>query len=69
MYDLAYENEAPGTCGKCNGTGQYSWGASINGKMQHGGTCYSCKGTGKQTSKQIVCNRVYNKHKIATWGI
>ena len=69
MYDLAHENAAPGTCGKCKGTGQYSWGAMVNGKMTHSGMCFSCKGTGKQDKSQIVCNRVYNKHKIRTWGI
>lgn len=69
MYDLAHENAAPGTCGKCKGTGRYSWGVCLNGKMTQSGMCFSCKGTGKQDKSQIVCNRVYNKHKIRTWGI
>ena len=72
MYDLAVENVKPGTCEKCKGSGRYSWGASINGQMSKSGPCYSCKGTGKQSAKQIICNRVYNKHKIAAicagWG-
>ena len=65
MYDLSQPNSKPGTCGKCRGTGVYSWGASVNGKMQNSGPCFSCKGTGKQSRRQIACNRTYNKHKIA----
>lgn len=65
MYDLAVENAKPGTCEKCKGSGIYRWGASINGRMQFSGSCHSCRGTGQQDKKQIICNRVYNKHKIA----
>jgi DnaJ-class molecular chaperone len=65
MYDLAVENSAPGPCQKCKGSGEYRWGASVNGKMTNAGKCFSCKGTGQQDKKQIVCNRVYNRHKIA----
>jgi DnaJ-class molecular chaperone len=66
MYDLAVVNEAPGQCGKCRGTGVYSWGATINGKSAHSGTCFSCRGTGKQSSRQISRNRTYNRHKVAS---
>lgn len=66
MYDLSQPNDKPGTCCKCKGTGVYGWGASVNGKMTHSGTCFSCRGTGKQSSKQILRNRTYNKFKIAT---
>lgn len=65
MYDLSQPNEKPGTCCKCKGTGEYSWGASINGKMQHTGTCFSCRGTGQQSGKQIKRNETYNRYKIA----
>lgn len=66
MYDLSQPNDKPGTCCKCKGTGVYGWGASVNGKMTHSGTRFSCRGTGKQSSKQILRNRTYNKFKIAT---
>ena len=65
MYDLSQPNDKPGTCIKCKGTGTYSWGACVNGKMTNSGTCFSCKGTGRQDKAQIRCNRTYNRHKIA----
>lgn|GEM_PF-1832817 len=72
MYDLAHENEAPGQCGKCRGTGVYSWGACVNGKMEKSGRCNSCGGTGRQTMRDMMRNRTYNMHKIARmcdgWG-
>lgn len=64
MYDLAVPNDKPGVCAKCKGSGVYQWGASVNGKMQHGGPCYSCQGTGKQNYRQIKRNQAYNRHKI-----
>ena len=64
MYDLAHENDKPGQCGKCRGTGKYSWGGTVNGKPRHAGTCYSCQGTGRQDRRQIVRNATYNRHKI-----
>ena len=65
MYDLSQPNSKPGKCVKCKGTGEYKWGACINGKMSHVGPCYSCKGTGHQTQKQIKTNHGYNRFKIA----
>ena len=65
MYDLSQPNAAPGTCEKCKGSGVYSWGASVNGKMTHGGTCFSCRGTGKQSARQIRRNHAYNRYKVA----
>lgn len=38
-------------CDRCRGTGIYSWGASINGRMQHSGTCYHCQGKGWQSEE------------------
>jgi hypothetical protein len=72
MYDLAHENDAPGRCGKCRGTGVYGWGACVNGQMQHSGPCHSCRGTGRQTVRDITRNATYNRYKIARicdgWG-
>jgi DnaJ-class molecular chaperone len=65
MYDLSQPNDKPGICCKCKGSGQYGWGASVNGKMSHSGTCFSCRGTGKQSKKQIGRNRTYNRYKVA----
>jgi len=69
MYDMAVPNDKPGKCAKCNGSGQYVWGAIVNGKPTHVGTCWSCKGTGKQTNKDIGRNKTYNRHKIANMAI
>lgn len=64
MYDFAVVNERPDeTCGKCRGSGQYAWGAVINGKPSNVGMCYSCKGTGVQSRTQIRTNRAYNHFK------
>lgn len=65
MYDLSQPNQTPGTCGKCNGTGEYSWGVLPNGQFRHTGTCFSCSGTGHQDGTQIKRNRAYNRYKIA----
>lgn len=65
MYDLAWENEKPGKCGKCRGTGHYAWGGFVNGKPAHTGQCHSCNGTGEQDAKQIRRNAAYNRFKIA----
>ena len=63
-YDFAYVNDAPDkACGKCNGTGEYAWGAVVNGVPTHKGMCFSCKGTGVQSKRQIRTNRAYNYYK------
>ena len=64
MYDLSQPNAKPGTCQKCNGSGEYHWGAVVNGKPSKSGTCYSCGGTGQQDEKQIKRNRAYNRYKV-----
>jgi hypothetical protein len=64
MFDLAQPNDAPGKCVKCNGSGEYAWGGSTNGKPSKTGTCFSCRGTGAQCNRQIARNRAYNRHKI-----
>jgi DnaJ-class molecular chaperone len=65
MYDLSMPNAKPGTCDKCRGSGQYSWGAVVNGVPSKSGTCWSCAGTGRQDGADIKRNRTYNKFKIA----
>ena len=66
MYDLSVPNEKPGTCAKCRGTGEYRWGACVNGRMTNVGPCHSCRGTGQQQARDILRNRAYNRHKLAT---
>ena len=66
MYDLSQPNAKPGTCGKCKGTGTYSWGACINGRMSKSGPCHSCGGSGVQSESDIRRNEAYNRHKIAS---
>lgn len=51
-------------CSNCRGTGTYSWGACINGKMSHSGTCYRCNGKGHQLMEDFRRNRGYDKHQI-----
>ena len=69
MYDMAMPNSKPGTCDKCRGTGEYRWGAVVNGKSSKAGTCYSCRGTGRQDWRQIRRNEAYNRHKIRSIGL
>ena len=71
MYDLSQPNDKPGTCGKCHGTGVYSWGGTINGKPRPGcsGPCHSCGGTGHQTAADIKRDEAYNRHKISRLGL
>ncbi len=68
MFDLAQPNSKPGECGKCRGTGEYTWGGTINGKSRHRGQCHSCGGTGEQTRRDIARNETYNRHKINRMG-
>lgn len=39
MYGIIKEK-----CDRCNGRGEYWWGAMINGRPQFSGTCYACNG-------------------------
>ena len=69
MYDMSIPNAKPGTCSKCHGTGEYRWGAVVNGKPSKSGQCHSCGGTGHQTQRDIRRNVAYKRHKLATMGV
>ena len=69
MYDMSIPNAEPGPCAKCNGTGEYRWGAVVNGKPSKSGQCHSCGGTGRQTARDIRRNVAYNRRKLATMGV
>jgi DnaJ-class molecular chaperone len=64
MYDMSQPNDKPGQCGKCRGSGEYRWGAVINGKSQHSGKCNSCGGKGHQDAADIRRNEAYNRFKL-----
>jgi DnaJ-class molecular chaperone len=65
MSDFAAPNAVPGQCVKCNGSGEYRWGAAVNGKPSKSGPCHSCGGTGTQTRRDIARNNAYNRYKLA----
>jgi len=52
------------TCERCKGTGEYSWGGTINGRPVHAGACYRCSGTGRQTMCDFRRNRGYDNHSV-----
>jgi hypothetical protein len=52
-------------CGRCNGTGQYQWGACVNGKMTHSATCFRCEGKGYQDQEDYARNYGYDNYAIA----
>ena len=63
--DFAVPNAAPGRCEKCRGSGQFRWGASVNGAPpKHGGPCWSCQGSGRQDHTQIKRNEAFNRYQM-----
>lgn len=52
-------------CDRCNGTGIYQWGASVNGVMQFSGACFRCRGTGTQTDADQRRNYGYDNYAFA----
>lgn len=65
MTDFAVPAEAPGHCPKCQGTGEYRWGGTTNGRPNHVGRCFSCRGSGWQTRADINRNWAYNRFRIS----
>lgn len=47
-------------CDQCRGSGQYVWGAIVNGVPSHTGTCFRCGGKGFQTPADVRRNRYYD---------
>lgn len=56
--------DARTACERCNGTGTYSWGGTINGKPVHTGDCYQCEGRGTQGQDDYRRNYGYTLHMI-----
>lgn len=52
-------------CERCRGTGTYSWGACINGRMTHSAPCARCGGNGKMTFDDMRRGRAYDEYAIA----
>lgn len=46
-------------CWKCSGTGEYVWGAIVNGVPSRRGMCFSCRGKGYQTPADVARTDVY----------
>lgn len=61
---LAKKNKWPWgsvRCDHCGGTGQYRWGATVNGVPTHSGECFQCLTKGFQTLEdQMRTNSYYN---------
>lgn len=57
MYGIIKEK-----CDRCNGRGDYWWGAMINGRPQFSGTCYQCNGARYFTKEvRLYTEEEYNK--------
>ncbi len=51
-------------CERCKGTGTYSWGASVNGKMTNSGPCARCGGDGRMTFDDMRRGKAYDNYVI-----
>lgn len=49
-------------CDHCDGSGEYRWGACVNGKMTHSGTCFRCKGKGRMNADDAARTATYHTH-------
>lgn len=53
-------------CDRCNGRGDYWWGAMINGRPQFSGTCYQCNGARYFVKEvRLYTEEEYNKIEAA----
>jgi hypothetical protein len=51
-------------CSRCKGSGIYSWGACVNGKMSCSGKCNRCQGKGYMDFPDMRRNKAYDKYAI-----
>lgn len=49
-------------CDRCRGTGEYVWGAIVNGRATKKGVCFACEGKGRQNQGDFIRNRTYWNH-------
>ncbi len=52
-------------CARCAGSGVYSWGACINGRMTHSAPCARCDGKGRMDFDDMRRGRAYDAYAIA----
>ncbi len=52
-------------CHRCSGSGTYSWGACINGRMTHSAPCARCDGKGRMTFDDMRRGMNYDNFAIA----
>jgi hypothetical protein len=52
-------------CERCQGSGVYCWGGSVNGKPVHTGDCYACQGKGFLNQDDFKRNWGYWNYTIA----
>ena len=55
-----------GPCWKCGGSGEYKWGAIVNGVPSHVGVCFRCDGTGTITAEKSMRNN-YHDNNCTCW--
>lgn len=58
------DNDRLTHCEKCNGSGVYAWGGTVNGKPVHEGECFRCGGKGKQDAADRKRNHNYDRYGI-----
>ncbi len=51
-------------CSRCHGTGVYSWGACVNGRMSCSGPCNRCAGKGYMHFDDMRRNKAYDNYAI-----
>jgi len=51
-------------CEHCSGSGEYRWGACVNGRMTHSGKCYRCGGKGHTDFDDMRRNIGYDNYAI-----
>ena len=54
-------------CDHCDGSGQYKWGGTVNGRPKFSNTCFRCKGKGRMDADD--CSRTATYHsKLKVFG-
>lgn len=49
-------------CDHCDGSGQYKWGACVNGKMSKSGPCFRCQQRGRMNADDCARTATYHNH-------
>ena len=62
--DVRLDGKSSIKCHRCNGTGIYSWGSTVNGKPSKTGECFACCGKGVQDRKDLNRENTYFAHRM-----